>query len=197
MPTITLPDGSKKTFAAPVTGADVAASIGRRLAQAAVAVRVNGELKDLNGAITDDSAIEIVTRDSADGLEILRHDAAHVMAEAVQELYPETQVTIGPAIENGFYYDFARDEPFAPEDLARIEERMRAIVDRDEAIVREEWDRDEAVRSLAASASAIRRRSSRAFQRASRSACTGKAGSSIFAAGLTCRPPDVSGKHSS
>jgi threonyl-tRNA synthetase len=146
MLTITLPDGSKKTFHAATTGAEVAASIGPRLAQAAVAVRANGALQDLRAPITGDVTLEIVTRDSAEGLEILRHDAAHVMAEAVKELYPETQVTIGPAIENGFYYDFARDEPFTPEDLAGIEQRMRAIVDRDEAIVREEWDREEAVR---------------------------------------------------
>jgi threonyl-tRNA synthetase len=146
MPTITLPDGSKKIFTEATDGAEIAKSIGPRLAQAAVAVRSNGALRDLNAPITEDSAIEIVTRDSSDGIEILRHDAAHVMAEAVKELYPATQVTIGPAIDNGFYYDFARSDPFTPEDLLRIEARMREIVDRDETITREEWDRDEAVR---------------------------------------------------
>jgi threonyl-tRNA synthetase len=146
MPTITLPDGSKRELEGSVDGARIAASIGPRLAQAAVAVRVNGTLKDLTAPIAEDVAVEIVTRESPDGVEILRHDAAHVMAEAVKELYPETQVTIGPAIESGFYYDFARTVPFTPEDLVRIEERMREIVDRDEKISREEWDRDEAVR---------------------------------------------------
>jgi len=145
MLTITLPDGSKRAFSAAIDGAAIAASIGPRLARAAVALRVDGKLKDLSASVTDDAAIEVVTRDSTDGLKILRHDAAHVMAEAVKELYPQTQVTIGPAIENGFYYDFARSEPFTPEDLARIEARMREIVDRDEKITREEWDRDAAV----------------------------------------------------
>jgi threonyl-tRNA synthetase len=145
MLTITLPDGSKRAFSAAIDGAAIAASIGPRLARAAVALRVDGKLKDLSASVTDDAAIEVVTRDSTDGLKILRHDTAHVMAEAVKELYPETQVTIGPAIENGFYYDFARSEPFTPEDLARIEARMREIVDRDEKITREEWDRDAAV----------------------------------------------------
>jgi threonyl-tRNA synthetase len=145
MPTITLPDGSKRTFAEPVDGSAVARSIGTRLERDAVAVRVNGKLKDLSAPIEDDANIEVVTRTSKDGLEVLRHDAAHVMAEAVKELYPETQVTIGPAIENGFYYDFARKEAFTPEDLERIEKRMHEIVARDEKIVREVWDRDRAI----------------------------------------------------
>jgi threonyl-tRNA synthetase len=145
MPVITLPDGSERRYSEPVSGLELAADIGRRLAQAAVAIRLNGTLADLGTVITDDAAVEIVTRDSDDGLELLRHDAAHVMAEAVKELFPETQVTIGPAITDGFYYDFARDTPFTPEDLEAIEARMREIVARDEAIVREVWDRDEAV----------------------------------------------------
>ncbi|HEY7671789.1 MAG TPA: threonine--tRNA ligase [Gammaproteobacteria bacterium] len=146
MPTITLPDGSKREFAGAVDGARIAAGIGPRLAQAAVAVRVNGVLKDLAAPIAADASIAIITRESPEGVEILRHDAAHVMAEAVKELFPETQVTIGPAIEDGFYYDFARREAFTPEDLVRIEERMREIVDRDEKVTREEWQRDAAVR---------------------------------------------------
>ena len=145
MPEITLPDGSKKSFPEAVTGLGVAESIGAGLAKAAVAVRVNGELRDLTSEIGADAAVEIITRTSADGLEVLRHDAAHVMAEAVKELYPETQVTIGPAIEDGFYYDFARDEAFTPKDLERIEARMRDIVQRDEPVVREVWDRAGAV----------------------------------------------------
>ena len=145
MPTITLPDGSEKQFDSATRGADIAASIGTGLARAAVAVRVDGELWDLTRDIADDAAVEIVTRDSDDGLELLRHDAAHALAEAVKELWPETQVTIGPAIENGFYYDFSRKEPFTEDDLAVIEKRMKDIVDRDEKIVREVWNRDEAV----------------------------------------------------
>ncbi len=144
MPKITLPDGSVRQFDAAVSGADVAASIGAGLAKAAVAVRVDGDLWDLNRLIEDDVQLQILTRDSDDGLELLRHDAAHVLAEAVKELWPETQVTIGPAIENGFYYDFARAEAFTDADLETIEARMKEIVDRDEAIEREVWERDKA-----------------------------------------------------
>jgi threonyl-tRNA synthetase len=145
MPSITLPDGSLRQFDAAVTGAEIAAGIGKSLARDAVAVRVDGTLLDLTRRIEDDAAVEIITRDSAEGLELLRHDAAHVLAEAVKEIWPDTQVTIGPAIENGFYYDFARDEPFTETDLEKIEARMQEIVDRDETVVREVWDRDEAV----------------------------------------------------
>jgi len=146
MPKIKLPDGSERHFDDGSTGADIATDISRGLARDAVAIRVNGELWDLTRAIDIDATVEIVTRDADDGLELLRHDAAHVLAEAVKELWPDTQVTIGPAIENGFYYDFAREEPFTPDDLADIETRMRDIVDRDEQIVREIWDRDDAVK---------------------------------------------------
>ena len=145
MPNITLPNGSVKQFDAATTGAEIAASIGKSLARDAVAVRVNGSLYDLSRDIDGDASVEIITRDSEDGLELLRHDAAHVLAEAVKEIWPETQVTIGPAIEHGFYYDFAREEPFTEEDLATIEKRMQEIVDRDETISREVWNRDEAV----------------------------------------------------
>ncbi len=145
MPVVTLPDGTEKPFPGPVTGLAVADSIGPRLAKDAVAIRVDGTLNDLTVTVDHDVSVEILTRSSPEGLELLRHDAAHIMAEAVKELYPETQVTIGPAIEDGFYYDFAREEPFTPADLETIEARMREIVDRDEAIVREVWKRDEAV----------------------------------------------------
>ena len=145
MPIIQLPDGSERQYAGSVTGSEIASDISMALARDAVAIRVNDELRDLTRDIDNDSKIEIVTRDSADGLELLRHDAAHVLAEAVKELWPETQVTIGPAIDNGFYYDFAREEPFTPEDLEVIETRMKEIVDRDETIEREEWKRDEAI----------------------------------------------------
>ena len=143
---ITLPDGSVRRFDGPVTGADIAASIGPGLAKAAVAVKVDGEVRDISMAIERNAAVEIITRKSEEILEMLRHDAAHVMAEAVQELYPGTQVTIGPAIENGFYYDFARSEPFTPDDLEKIEAKMREIIARDEPIVREVWDRADAIR---------------------------------------------------
>ena len=145
MPRITLPDGSAREYAGPVTGLTIASDIGAGLAKAAVAIAVDGELRDLSREIAQDANISIVTRDSDAGLELLRHDAAHVMAEAVKELYPETQVTIGPAIEHGFYYDFARREPFTPDDLGRIEARMQEIVGRDEAIAREVWERDAAI----------------------------------------------------
>jgi len=146
MPAIQLPDGSKRRFDNAVTGAEIAADISKSLARDAVAIRVDGELWDLSRSIEDDTAIEIVTRDSEEGLEILRHDAAHVLAEAVKELWPDTQVTIGPAIENGFYYDFARDEPFTEEDLEVITKRMLEIVERDEEIKREVWARDDAIK---------------------------------------------------
>ena len=144
MPTISLPDGSARQFDNATSGAEIAASIGEGLARAAVAVRVNGDLWDLTRQIDSDAAVEIVTRDSDDGIELLRHDAAHVLAEAVKELWPETQVTIGPAIENGFYYDFSREESFTEADLETIEKRMKDIVDRDESIEREVWERDKA-----------------------------------------------------
>ena len=144
MPKITLPDGSERQYDAATSGADIAASIGEGLARAAVAVRVDGDLWDLNREIDADADVAIITRDSDDGIELLRHDAAHVLAEAVKELWPETQVTIGPAIDNGFYYDFAREEPFTEADLETIEKRMQEIVDRDEAIEREVWERDKA-----------------------------------------------------
>src|SRR5580692_715172 len=142
---ITLPDGKTREFPAPVTGAALAASIGPGLAKAAIAVKLDGRARDLGTVIDHDAAVAIITRTQPDGLDILRHDAAHVMAEAVKELYPETQVTFGPSTENGFYYDFARDTPFTPDDLAAIETRMRDIVKRDEAITREVWERDKAV----------------------------------------------------
>jgi threonyl-tRNA synthetase len=146
MVAVTLPDGSRREFDRPVTGAEIAAAIGPRLAKDALAIKVDGALRDLAYTIGVDAKIEIVTRGHPDALALLRHDAAHVMAEAVQELYPGTQVTFGPATETGFYYDFARDEPFTPEDLERIEARMREIVARDETITREVWERAEAIR---------------------------------------------------
>jgi len=146
MPTITLPDGSRRQFEGPVSVYDLALSIGPRLAKAALAGKVDGRMVDTAYLIDRDASVAIITARDEEALELLRHDAAHVMAQAVQELYPGTQVTIGPAIENGFYYDFARDEPFTPEDLERIEARMHEIVARDLSIRREVWDREEAKR---------------------------------------------------
>jgi threonyl-tRNA synthetase len=146
MVAITLPDGSVREFDKPVSGAELAAAIGPGLAKAAIAIVVDGEPRDLAHGIASDAKVEIVTARHAAALDLLRHDAAHVMAEAVQELYPGTQVTFGPAIEDGFYYDFHREQPFTPDDLEAIEARMREIVGRDELITREIWERDEAVR---------------------------------------------------
>ncbi|MBT5049807.1 MAG: threonine--tRNA ligase [Rhodospirillaceae bacterium] len=145
---ITLPDGSVRPFDGPVTGYDLAASIGPGLAKAALAVAIDGEIRDLSRPIEQDAAVRIITRKDEDALELIRHDSAHIMAQAVQELYPGTQVTIGPAIENGFYYDFAREDPFTPEDLEKIEAKMRDIVKADEAFVREEVDRAEAIETF-------------------------------------------------
>src|SRR5262249_18947528 len=146
MVAITLPDGTVRRFDGAVTGADIAAAIGPGLAKAALAIKVDGKLKDLSRLVDNDARIDIVTRTHPDALELLRHDCAHVLAEAVQELYPGTQITFGPATENGFYYDFVCGEPFSTEDFAKIEAKMREIVDRDETITREVWSRDDAVR---------------------------------------------------
>lgn len=142
---ISFPDGAVTSFDEPTTGLQIANSISSGLRKSSVAITVNGEQWDLTREITQDATVELITRDTEEGLEVLRHDAAHVMAEAVKELFPETQVTIGPAIEDGFYYDFARDQAFVPEDLEKIEQRMKEIVKRNEEIKREVWDRGEAI----------------------------------------------------
>ena len=140
-----LPDGSSRQLPEGATGLDLANSVGRRLAQDAVAIRVNEKLSDIYLELPNQAQIEIVTRTQPDGVELLRHDAAHLMAQAVKELYPETQVTIGPVIENGFYYDFAREKSFTPDDLEQIEGRMRELVKEDISIQREVWERDAAI----------------------------------------------------
>ncbi len=142
---ITLPDGSVRTTTRGSTGADVAASIGAGLARAALAVKVDGELKDLDWPIQKDAKVEIVTRKSEEALDLIRHDTAHLLAQAVQALYPGTQVTIGPNIEDGFFYDFARNEPFTPDDLPKIEAKMRELVAADLPTKRTVWERDKAV----------------------------------------------------
>jgi len=139
------PDGSKRQFDNGVTGRDIAASISKSLEKKAVLVKLDGALLDLDRPLEKGGRFEVLTREAPEALETIRHDVSHIMAEAVQELFPGTQVTIGPAIEDGFYYDFARDEPFSLDDLAKIEARMKEIVDRDEPIRREVWDREDAI----------------------------------------------------
>jgi len=143
---ITLPDGSERTFDGTTTGADIAADIGPGLAKAALAIEVDGELRDLFAPIDGDAAVRLITsKDEAEALDLIRHDCAHLMAQAVQELFPGTQVTIGPNIEDGFFYDFARNEPFHPEDLEKIEKRMAEIVDEARPTSMEVWPRDKAI----------------------------------------------------
>ena len=143
---LAFPDGRSRTFPDGATGADVAASISDSLRKKALLVKLDGRLYDLTRPLPHGGRLEILTRESPEALEVIRHDTAHVLAEAVQELFPDTQVTIGPNVEDGFYYDFARETPFSLDDFGAIEARMREIVDRDEAIEREVWDRDEAIR---------------------------------------------------
>lgn len=145
MVVVTLPDGSKREYADAVTVGEIAASIGAGLAKAALAGKVDGKLVDLSHKVTADAAVSIITGRDPEGLEIIRHSTAHLMAQAVKELFPEAQVTIGPAIENGFYYDFSYSRPFTPEDLQKIEERMDELVKKNIPIVREEMPRNEAV----------------------------------------------------
>ena len=142
---VTFPDGAQRSYEAGATGLDIAKGISPSLAKRTVAMMLNGEMVDLVRPIETDAKVEFLNRDDPRALELIRHDAAHVLADAVQALYPGTQVTIGPVIENGFYYDFYRSEPFTPEDFAAIEKKMREIVAADKPIVREEWTRDEAV----------------------------------------------------
>lgn len=145
MPIITLPDGNNLSFSNDVTGLGVAKKISKSLAKQAMVISVNGELKDLDYLIKKDCSIKIFTSKNPEGLETIRHDTAHILAMAVQELFPGTQVTIGPVIENGFYYDFARKEPFTEDDLLKIENKMKEIVDRDEITKREVWERNRAI----------------------------------------------------
>ncbi len=143
---LTFPDGARREFPAGTTGREIVEGIAKSLAKKTVAMALDGTVVDLSDPITRDARIEFLNREDPRALDLIRHDCAHVLAEAVQELYPGTQVTIGPVIENGFYYDFARDEPFTPEDFAAIEKKMREIIARDQPFTKEEWSRDEARR---------------------------------------------------
>jgi threonyl-tRNA synthetase len=173
MITIVLPDGSRREFPAPVTVGEVAASIGAGLAKAALGGRVDGKLVDLSHRLERDAAVSIVTDKGADGIELIRHSTAHLLAYAVKELFPDAQVTIGPVIENGFYYDFSYRRPFTPEDLAAIEKRMAELAAKNEPVTRRVLPRDEAVAP--------------AFPPARTCRSTGKAPSRTCAAARTCR----------
>src|SRR5438105_7929998 len=144
MVALTFPDGARREYPNGISGLDIAKGISPSLAKRTVAMALDGELADLSDPIGKDARIEFVSRDDPRALELIRHDAAHVLAEAVQTLYPGTQVTIGPVIENGFYYDFARNEPFTPEDFPVIEAKMREIIARDKPFTKEVWSRDKA-----------------------------------------------------
>jgi threonyl-tRNA synthetase len=144
MVTITLPDGARREYPVGVNGATIAESISKSLARKAVAMKVDGVLSDLADTIMRDVKVSIVTRDDPDALELIRHDCAHVLAEAVQELFPGTQVTIGPVIDNGFYYDFFRNEPFSTDDFSAMEAKMSEIIARDAPFRKEVWSRDQA-----------------------------------------------------
>jgi len=141
---VRFPDGATREYAAGTTGTTVVESISKSLAKATVAMKLDGVLADLSDPVPDGATVAFVKRDDPAALELIRHDAAHVLAEAVQELWPDTQVTIGPVIENGFYYDFYRSEPFSEDDLRRIEKKMEEIVDRGAAFTKEVWSRDRA-----------------------------------------------------
>ena len=145
MPGIKLSDGKTILFSRTIDGFEIAKKISKSLAKDACIMSVDGELKDLSFSINKDVQVKIITAKDKEGLEVIRHDAAHVLAMAVQELFPGTQVTIGPVIEDGFYYDFAKKEAFTSEDLRKIENKMKEIIDRDETTKREIWKRNEAI----------------------------------------------------
>src|SRR6478609_4419005 len=144
--TLTFPDGAKREYPKDITGLEIAKGISPSLAKRTVAMALDGVVADLGDKIARDAKIEFLTREDPRSLELIRHDAAHVLAEAVQSLWPGTQVTIGPVIDNGFFYDFARNEPFTLEDLPAIEKKMREIIARDKPFTKEIWSRDEAKR---------------------------------------------------
>ena len=150
-----------RSYDAATTGAELAESISKSLAKKAVAYSLDGTLRDLSDPLQKSGSVEIVTRDDPRALELIRHDAAHVLAEAVQELWPGTQVTIGPVIENGFYYDFARNEPFTPDDFPVIEKKMREIIGRNKPFTKEVWSREKARTSVCRQGRALQARTDR------------------------------------
>src|SRR5690242_21333807 len=149
MVALTFPDGARREYPANITGLDIAKGISPSLAKRTVAMALDGAIADLSDKIDQDAKIEFLTREDPRALELIRHDAAHVLAEAVQTLWPGTQVTIGPVIDNGFYYDFFRNQPFTPEDFDAIEKKMREIIARDKPFTKEIWSRDQAKKVFA------------------------------------------------
>jgi threonyl-tRNA synthetase len=188
MPNITLPDGSVRSFEQPVTIAQVAASIGAGLARAALAGKVEGVLSTppISSSTTP---LAIVTDKDADGLEVIRHSTAHLLAYAVKELFPDAQVTIGPVIDNGFYYDFSYKRPFTPEDLAKIEARMGELAKRDIPVERSVLPRDEAVAYFKSIGEHYKAEIIASIPRVRTSRCIARVISPTCAAGPTCRPP--------
>jgi threonyl-tRNA synthetase len=183
--TLTFPDGAKARIPKDITGLDIAKGISPSLAKRTVAMALDGVVADLNDPISGDAKIEFINRDDPRALELIRHDAAHVLAEAVQALWPGTQVTIGPVIENGFYYDFFRNEPFTPEDFAAIEKKMREIIARDKPFTKEVWSAKRPSRCSATRARPSRSNWSTPFPATSRSRSITRATGSISAAGRT------------
>lgn len=183
---IRLPDGATRALDAASTAADLAASISPSLAKRTVAARIDGKLTDLTAPLPDGAAVELVSRDDPAVLELIRHDLAHVLAEAVQALWPGTKTAIGPAIEHGFYYDFERDTPFTPEDLPAIEQKMREIIAAKVPFTCEDWTRDAARAHFEAAGSRINWRFWRRSPRGSRSKSTDKARGSISVAARIC-----------
>ncbi len=183
---LTFPDGAKREFPKDITGLDIAKGISPSLAKRTVAMALDGELADLADPIGHDAKIEFIARDDPRALELIRHDCAHVLAEAVQSLWPGTQVTIGPVIENGFYYDFFRNEPFTPEDFAAIEKKMREIIARDKPFTKEVWSRDKAKQVFRDKGETVQGRAGRRHSgQTSRSRSTSRATGSTCAAART------------
>ena len=193
------PDGAERSYDDGVTPLAVAEGISKSLAKKVVAAKIDGAAWDLTRPLEGGGKFELVMRDSPDGLEIIRHDAAHVMAQAVQELFPGTQVTFGPVTEDGFYYDFARAEPFSTDDFAKIEKRMKEIVDADLPIERKVWKKEDAIAHFKSLAKSTKpRRSTKSSSRVSRSRFTRTATSgAIFAADRICPQRASSAKPSS
>jgi threonyl-tRNA synthetase len=189
MPVITLPDGSQRTYPGPVSVADIAASIGAGLAKAALAGRVDGKLVDTSFVVANDASVSIVTEKDPDGLEVIRHSTAHLLAQAVKQLFPEAQVTIGPVIEDGFFYDFAFSRAFTTDDLVAIEARMVELAKADHKVNRTEMPRDEAVQHFKKLGEYYKAEIIASIPPMKKSVSTGRATGSTFAADRTSRQP--------